>query len=283
MKNTYLYILGLFILASCQTVVDLDVNEGVKSLISQSVLEFPQGDAFGNASVQLTETSAFFSNTSNPAVSGALVVINDLYILEEQGENTGLYTFDSIPLNQSASYKLSIEAELNGLEGSWEGEDVFTQLAQIDSFYIISDLDPDTFSKKGYFINMAFTEPGNEVNFYLQELEHKKADTINNNFRLPYAVIYDDFFANGQDLDFPINDVPFGIGDTACFKFSSISEPTYLYYENLNQLLFQTVGIGAAPPFPLRGNLVSKNDNFENALGNFKVKNVFQREVIIEQ
>jgi hypothetical protein len=33
----------------------------------------------------------------------------------------------------------------------------------------------------------------------------------------------------------------------------------------------------------LRGNLVSENENFENAFGNFKVKNVSQKDLVIEE
>ena len=283
MRNSYLFIAVLFIISSCQTVVDLELEEGSKNIISESVLEFVQGKDYGSVRVDLTETSSYFSNDENPVVSNAIVVLNDLYILVEQEENPGLYIFDSVPLDVNATYKLSIQAELNGIEGEWEGTDYFTQLAPIDTLYTYFELGGGHHNKDGYFVNIGFTEPANEVNFYIQEVDHKPFDTDDVVHKLPYALIYDDLFVNGFYLEFAINDRPYQLKDTVSVRFSSISEPTYSFYENLNQLLFQTIGIGAAPPFPLRGNLVSKNENFENALGNFKVKNVFRKDLVIEE
>lgn len=282
MKNTYLFLAALFLLSSCQTVVDLELDEGSKTLVSESVLEFVQGKDYGSVRVALTETASYFSNDENPIVSNAIVVLNDIHILVEQEENSGVYIFDSVPLVAvNEVCKLSIQAEVNGVQGEWEGTDYFTQLAPIDTIYTSFELEAGHLGKDGYFVNIGFTEPGNEINFYVQEIEHKPFDTTFVLHDFPYPHIYDDIVVNGQYLEFPINDRPYKKMDTVSVKFSSISEHTFSFYENLIQLLFQTVGIGAAPPFPLRGNLVSQNENFENALGNFKVKNVFQRDLII--
>lgn len=282
MKNSYLYLALVLIFASCETVVQLDLVEGKKNLVSQSVLEFTQGEEFGVATVTLTETAAFFSEDSNPIVSGALVVINDIYTLEEIG-TSGVYVNNNIPLANNSEFKLSIEAEINDLQGSWKGTDLFTSLATIDTFYVDFQPSQNPHESDGYFLNIGFEDPGDEVNFYLQELDEILLDTAAMNkrgFGMMFR-IYDDLFVNGNCIEFPINDRAYMIGDSIDFKFSSISEPSFLFYENLFQLTFQTIGTGAAPPFPLRGNLVSQNDNFENALGNFKVKNMFHKSVVI--
>jgi hypothetical protein len=282
MNKSFIYIVSLVLFASCETVVDIDLEEGPKNLVSQSILEFPLGDDYGVATVELSETSAFFSDVDNPVVSGAQVVINDIYVLVEQGENTGIYTLDSIPLTQNGIYNLSIEASIDGQEGEWQGSDYFTEMSPVDT-YISLESGQGPNMKDGYFVNVTFTEPGDEVNFYLLEREEVRGDSIDGRSTFPDLRPYDDEFVNGHDLDFPINDKPYYIGDSVSIKFSSISEPTFLFYENLFQLLYQTIGIGAAPPFALRGNLVSENENFENAFGNFKVKNVFQRDLVIEE
>jgi hypothetical protein len=282
MNKSFIYIVSLLLFASCETVVDIDLEEGQKNLVSQSILEFPLGDDYGVATVDLSETSAFFSDVDNPVVSGAHVVINDIYVLVEQGENTGIYTLDSIPLTQNGIYNLSIEASIDGQEGEWQGSDYFTKMSPVDT-YISFESGQGPNMKDGYFVNVTFTEPGDEVNFYLLEREEVRGDSIDGRSTFPDLRPYDDAFVNGHDLDFPINDKPYYIGDSVSIKFSSISEPTFLFYENLFQLLYQTIGIGAAPPFALRGNLVSENENFENAFGNFKVKNVFQRDLVIEE
>mgnify|MGYP006097788019 CR=1 FL=1 len=280
MNKSFIYIVSLVLFASCETVVDIDLEEGQKNLVSRSVLEFPLGDDYGVATVELSETSAFFSDMDNPVVSGAHVVINDIYVLLEQGENSGIYTLDSIPLTENGIYNLSIEASIDGQEGEWKGSDYFIKMSPVDT-YISFESGQGTHMKDGYFVNVTFTEPGDEVNFYLLEREEVRGDSIEGRSNFPDLRPYDDEFVNGHDLDFPINDKPYSIGDSVSFKFSSITESSYMFYENLFQLLYQTIGIGAAPPFALRGNLVSENENFENAFGNFKVKNVFKNHIVI--
>ena len=46
--------------------------------------------------------------------------------------------------------------------------------------------------------------------------------------------------------------------------------------------LTETSGIGAPPPFPLYGNVVSLNDNFSNALGNFQVRSTTVKQITVE-
>ena len=69
-----------------------------------------------------------------------------------------------------------------------------------------------------------------------------------------------------------VNDEPLKEGQTLKLILSSITEDMYYYYFNMYTLLTETSGIGAPPPFPLYGNVVSLNDNFSNALGNFQVR-----------
>ncbi|MEZ7925862.1 MAG: DUF4249 family protein [Flavobacteriales bacterium] len=282
MNKSFIYIVSLVLFASCETVVDIDLEEGQKNLVSRSVLEFPLGDDYGVATVELSETSAFFSDMDNPVVSGAHVVINDIYVLLEQGENSGIYTLDSIPLTENGIYNLSIEASIDGQEGAWKGSDYFTEIPPVDT-YISLESGQGPYMKDGYIVNVTFTDPGDEVNFYLLETSRPYTlDSIDGRSNYPNLRPYDDEFVNGNDVNFPIYKL-YNIGDCVSIKFSSISEPTFLFYENLYQLLYQTIGIGAAPPFALRGNLVSENENFENAFGNFKVKNVFQKDLVIEE
>ena len=56
---------------------------------------------------------------------------------------------------------------------------------------------------------------------------------------------------------------------------------SYYYYFNLYTLLTETSGIGSAPPFPLHGNVVSIDENFENALGYFQVRSTTEKEITI--
>jgi hypothetical protein len=283
MKNVFLILISLLVFSSCETVVDLTLSEGQKSLVSEAVLEFPDDSDYGNVRVFLTQTASFFSDAPNLPISGANIVLNDTYLLDEHPDSMGYYTIGSIPKEIGAIYKLDIEAEISGVTGSWSGSDYLTQRAIVDSFYVVFKPGQGPFDKGGYHIHMAFDEPGDQVNFYHQKIEVSRNDTMPTYKQPDFVQIYDDELVNGQYLDFEINHRPYLLSDTVSVVFSSITEPTYLFYENINQLLFETIGVGAAPPFPLRGNLISQNDNFENSLGNFQVKNIFEKVIIIEE
>ena len=283
MKNVFLILVSLLVFSSCETVVDLTLPEGQKSLVSEAVLEFPDDSDYGNVRVFLTQTASFFSDAPNLPISGANIVLNDTYLLDEHPDSMGYYTIGSIPKEIGAIYKLDIEAEISGVSGSWSGSDYLTQRPIVDSFYVVFKPAQGPFHEGGYHIHMAFDEPGDQKNFYHQKIEVLRNDTLRPYKDPNFIQIYDDELVNGQYLDFEINHIPFLLSDTVSVAFSSITEPTYLFYENINQLLFETIGIGAAPPFPLRGNLISQNDNFENSLGNFQVKNIFEKVIIIEE
>ena len=61
-------------------------------------------------------------------------------------------------------------------------------------------------------------------------------------------------------------------GQTLKLILSSITEDMYYYYFNMYTLLTETKWNRFTTSFPLYGNVVSLNDNFSNALGNFQVK-----------
>ena len=95
------------------------------------------------------------------------------------------------------------------------------------------------------------------------------------------SLIFKDEYINGMDLNFIVNDIPLKEGDHLKVVLSSITEDIYYYYFNLYTLLTETSGIGAAPPFPLYGNVVSINENFGNALGCFQVRSTSVKEITI--
>lgn len=282
MKNLSLILFSLLIFTACETVVDLELNEGDKSLVSEAVLEFPSDSEFGVVHVYLTATTNFFSNTPNQPISDAVIVLNDTYMLNEQTDSLGYYIAEGIPKEIGESYTIDITADINGVVGNWIGADSLMDIPVVDSVYVIYKPAMGPMDDGGFHLKMAFEEPGDQVNYYHQKMNVRRNDTLKAYKSPGYNEIYDDLWVNGQYLDFEINRRPFLLNDTVNLKFSSITEASYMFYDNVNQLLFETVGIGAAPPFALKGNLVSQNDDFENSLGNFKVKNVFEAEIIIQ-
>ena len=283
MRNFFSCLFTLLVFVSCETVVQVDLQEVSKRLVSESYLEFSEITGSGSARVYLTETSPFYGDSNPIPISGAQVTINESYILVEDPDSLGFYVSElPIPYLGETSFVLDIQAEIGGLEGHWTATDQFTELPSIDDFYYAYNSQQSLFQDPGYFVNVMFTDPIDEVNFYHFSVEIN--DSLN--FELTPGTkrssILKDEFINGQLVLFPVNDTPLELGDRLKWTISSMSEYAYNYYFNMYTLLTETSGVGAASPFPLQGNLSSLNNNFDNALGIFQVRSISIREISIE-
>ena len=282
MKKTIFYGLILFLFSSCETVVELELDEGAINLVVESYLEFSDTSDSGFAHVFLTESSPFYNNQSPKIISNSTVFINDMYPLIEDPDSVGYYTSQTpIPYLGEEEYSLDIIADINDVEGHWRAINNYTTVPEIDSIYYVYEPASPPFQEEGYYVKITLTDPAEEVNFY--HLTVLVNDTIS--FELSpgtkRSLIFKDEYINGMDLNFIVNDIPLKEGEHLKVILSSITEDIYYYYFNLYTLLTETSGIGAAPPFPLYGNVVSINENFGNALGCFQVRSTSVKEITI--
>ena len=283
MKKVIYYLLGLLCYSSCETVVDLELNEGDKTLVVESYLEFSDTSDVGSARVYLTESSNFNGNTSPNVVSNATILINDTYVLDEDPDSLGFYVSNiPIPYLGQEKFDIDIVADIDGKEGNWTASNDFTNVPNIDSIYYVFKEAAPPFQDEGYYVKIMFDDPVDEQNFY--HLTVLINDTLS--FELTpgtkRSLILRDEYVNGSGLNFEVNDEPLKEGQTLKVILSSITEDTYYYYFNMYTLLTETSGIGAPPPFPLYGNLVSLNNNFPNALGNFQVRSTTVKDITVE-
>tara|TARA_Y100000589_G_scaffold49437_1_gene41188 strand:- start:217 stop:1068 length:852 start_codon:yes stop_codon:yes gene_type:complete len=283
MKKVIYYLLGLLCFSSCETVVDLELNEGDKTLVVESYLEFSDTADVGSARVYLTESSNFNGNTSPNIISNATILINDTYVLDEDPDSLGFYVSNlPIPYLGQEKFDIDIVADIDGKEGNWTASNDFTNVPNIDSIYYVFKEAAPPFQDEGYYVKIMFEDPVDEQNFY--HLTVLINDTLS--FELTpgtkRSLILRDEYVNGSGLNFEVNDEPLKEGQTLKVILSSITEDTYYYYFNMYTLLTETSGIGAPPPFPLYGNLVSLNNNFPNALGNFQVRSTTVKEITVE-
>ena len=276
-----LFILIVFV--SCETVVQVDLQDGPRRLVSESYLEFSEITGEGDARVFLTRTSPFYAEGNPIPVTGAQVTINESYVLIEDPDSIGFYvSHQPIPYLGETSFVLDIQTEIDGIQGHWSASDQYTSLPPIDDFYYFYNNSQSLFQDPGYFVNVMFTDPIDDVNFYHFSVEINDSLSFELTPGTKRSSILKDEFINGQDLIFPVNDSPLESGDRLKFTMSSLSKYAYDYYFNLYTLLTETSGVGAASPFPLQGNISSMNDNFDNALGIFQVRSTSIREITIE-
>ena len=282
MKKINIYCLSLLLFGSCETVVQLELDEGDKKLVVESYLEFSDTTDSGLARVFLTESSAFYGDMNPKVVSNATVSINDTYTLIEVPDSLGLYVSpDPIPYLGEEAFSVDIIADIDGTEGHWNGVNDYTAVPKIDSIYYVYEPASPPFQEEGYYVKIMLTDPVEEQNFYHLTVMVNDTVTLELNPGTKRSSIFKDEYINGMDLNFMVNDIPLKEGEHLKLILSSITEDTYYYYFNLYTLLTETSGIGAAPPFPLYGNLVSLNENFDNALGNFQVRSTTVKEITI--
>jgi len=283
MKKVSIYYLILILFSSCETVVQLELDEGEKNLVVESYLEFSDTTDSGFAHVFLTESSAFYGNSTPKSVSNATISINDTYILVEDMDSLGYYVSQSpIPYSGEAEFRMDIMADIDGKEGRWSATDPYTSVPEIDSIYYVYEAEASLFQEEGYYVKVMLTDPAEEENFYHLNVLVNDALSFELSPGTKRSLIFKDEYVNGMDLNFMVNDIPLKEGEHLKLILSSITEDVYYYYFNLYTLLTETSGIGAAPPFPLYGNVVSQNENFDNALGYFQVRSTTVKEITID-
>ena len=283
MKKVSIYYLILILFSSCETVVQLELDEGEKNLVVESYLEFSDTTDSGFAHVFLTESSAFYGNTTPKPVSNATISINDTYILVEDMDSLGYYVSQSpIPYSGEAEFRIDIIADVDGKEGRWSATDPYTSVPEIDSIYYVYEAEASLFQEEGYYVKVMLTDPAEEENFYHLNVLVNDALSFELSPGTKRSLIFKDEYVNGMDLNFMVNDIPLKEGEHLKLILSSITEDVYYYYFNLYTLLTETSGIGATPPFPLYGNVVSQNENFDNALGYFQVRSTTVKEITID-
>ena len=282
MKKASIYSLILILFTSCETVVEVDLNEGEKNLVVESYLEFSRNTNKGYAHVYLSESSAFYGNTSPNPVSNAVVTINDIHTLVEVPDSLGYYVSqDSIPVGPS-EFELKISATIDGKEGEWSATDAYTEIPNIDSIYYVYEPASPPFQDEGFYAKIMLVDPVEVPNFYHLDVFINDSLSFELTPGTKRSSILRDEYTNGSALDFEVNDEPLQAGDHLEVRLSSITEEVYFYYFNLYTLLTETNGIGSPPPFPLYGNVVSDNANFNNALGNFQVRSTTVKEITID-
>lgn len=282
MKKASIYFLFLILFTSCETVVEVDLNEGEKNLVVESYLEFSKSTNMGFAHVYLTESSAFYENKRPKAVSNAILTINDVYTLVEHPDSTGYYVSqDSIPAGAS-EFELKITATIDDKEGEWSAKDTYTEIPSIDSIYYVYESASPPFQDEGYYAKIMLVDPFEVSNFYHLDVFINDTLSFELNGGTKRSSILRDEYTNGSVLDFEVNDDPLKYGDHLKVRLSSVTEEVYFYYFNLYTLLTESNGIGSPPPFPLYGNVVSKNENFNNALGLFQVRSFTQSELSVQ-
>lgn len=269
--NLYFIILSLG-MYSCEDVINVDIPEGETLLVVDGWIT----DQSGPYIITLSTTDRYFSNSEAPKVTGAIVRISDSEGNTEVLQETalGIYETQSIQGKIGNSYTLEIEYDGE----SYKSDTYLSPTSPIDSLTYRYEEANLVREDPGIFASYYGPELPEEGNFYRMKvyvnnvLENKTEDLL----------LFDDKFTNGNYFnDYELEDTPLTEGDNLRVEFWSLTEDTYLFYEEMLGQIDNT-GLFANPIANIRTNIINNNPNSKRvAVGYFGASSVSSKSGII--
>lgn len=272
--NTYFKLtILLFVLAftSCEDVIDVDVQEAPSRLVIEASLDWEKGTTGNNQTIKLSKSTPYFDTTTNTSVATASVRVTNTNSAEEfvfSHQSNGIYTTtEFVPvINDSYILEVVYDGE------TYEANETLTSVTDITS---ITQSVEDGFDDEALEMNVFFTDPEDEENYYLFKTQ-RRGDL------LPELEDGNDEFVNGneitwwfekeedEDTDKIEEYMP---GDIVDISFFGISED---YHNYIRILIEQSEGAGlfSTTPVPLKGNCINITKPNNYAFGYFRLTQV---------
>lgn len=263
MKNIA-YLLGIVLIAaSCQKVIDVDLNDTNKTIVIEG--NYTGQDSTVRVNVSLT--SSYFDSEPSPVIDNAVVTITD---------GAGITTV--VPSIGSGNY------ELSGYIPSYGSDYVLTVTHDGVTYSakcnmpVPVTLDPITYlyfdgffgAEGGYAAFMNFNDPANVENYYIAALGLNGViyDGIDDLFT------QDDALTDGNLVQRPLFASDFyDIGDTIYMELRSVDKAIYDYTNEIQSIIG---GSNSAAP----GNPTTNWDN--GALGYFNAYGISKDTVVVQ-
>ena len=266
-----IYLLTLLFFASCEEVIDVDLNAAEPRLVIDAAIKWEKGTDGSLQTIRLTTTAAYFDDEV-PAVSDAIVTItnsqNTVFTFVEF-ENTGYYECDNFIPVLNESYTLTVISDGE----TYNATEILKPVPVIDAITQTAD---GGFTGDNPEVKIFFTDNGATDDFYLFSYL-SPADPY------PSYEVLEDRLIQGNQSFSSYSDEDLDSGDVTSLYIAGISER---YYNYMRILLSISGGGGGgpfqSPPATVRGNIVNPT-NIENyALGYFSASEIDYRSVIIE-
>ncbi|MBT29419.1 MAG: hypothetical protein CMO01_07120 [Thalassobius sp.] len=262
------YLLLLLLLSSCEEIVNPDLITADPVVVIDAIVSNTESKNY----VILSKTSAFNAQGSTPKISGANVTLtysNETVNYTESDSGKYIPNQDISTSLLSGQYRLEMEVENN----LYAAEGILPTFILLDSI-TVSRREEDPSFDDGYYPIIHFTDPPNEINYYMWEIylnsEFISSDDI---------ILNDDEAFEGRsvayELPFSIALEDVNVGDTLKVYNYSISSDAYDYYNGLLLL----VGSGS-PAQAIPDNPVSNIEG--GGLGFFNVCQIDSTFVLIE-
>lgn len=260
----------IIVFASCEDVVDVEVQDGPTRLVVEASLNWEKGTAGNQQTIRLSESTPFFNTGAITQVTGASVVVTndssgDEFVFGDQGNGEYLSTTFEPVLNQSYSLRIEHNGEV------YTATETMTPVTDITDIFQNRE---EGFNDEELEVHVVFNDPEEEGNNYLFKF-YREGDL------LPSLEVGEDRFLNGNEIDwwFEIeededeNIEPFQPGDVLQIEMYGISRPYYDYIKILVEQLGGT-GLFESTPVTVRGNCINETNPENYAFGYFRLTEV---------
>jgi hypothetical protein len=253
----------LFLIAGCEKVIDVDLNDAAPALVIEGNLYFNNE----MLEVRISRTGSYFDSKPLEKVNHAQVILENesgvRRLVSNRGE--GIYRLENFKAQLEKNYRLLVETE----DGEYEAVSTLHRPVVIDSLaYEYSG--EALFFEGGYRILLYFSDPPEKKNYYRVKV-YKNGVQFNNAGDI---IVFDDSSLDGKGIQVRLRGQIFAAGDTARIELFSIDRNAWEYFTTLRDMTNANPG-SPAPANPL--------SNFSNgALGYFSASSSDSKEIIIE-
>lgn len=195
--ESFILISLLGIASSCTAPIDIDTDESDPVIVIYSVIT----EELTHQSVRLSSSSPYFSNESNPLISGAIVQIESsgdkIFIFQESDTAKGLYFSEELMAGvQGVSYKLTVDVDFDGdgIKERYEANMTMPYKIELDSIELEKKR---IMGKQFYAVNIYGEEPPTE-DYYL--FKYAVNDSLISGKISKYECSSDEFF-NGEYIN----------------------------------------------------------------------------------
>jgi len=258
MKNikTFIVLILVILLYSCEDVVNVDLEESKPRLVVEASIIWRKDTSGKDQIIKLTTTAPFFDTIIPPAKDARVEIFSESGVTYEFDEvDPGIYRNNNFNVELNATYILNIEYK-NELYTATEKFKPVVQLEEITQTQN-GGFNGDEYELKGYY-----TDPAEETNYYL--------------FRFTFEdlsiQIYDDEFTNGNRTFAYFSKEDLEPGNEVNFEIQGISEQFYNYlYILSSQAGDSNGGPFQTQPTTVRGNIVNTTNPDNFAFGYFRL------------
>lgn len=269
------FFLSVFLIISCQDVVNLDLENKESKLVIQANITFQKQTSGASQVIRLTKSADFYNNVV-PAANGAIVSVTNnntqqiFNFIEDN--NSGLYKCNNfIPIFLN-TYTLKINYQNNN----------YLATEKLMPVAAISELVQDAsggINGKEIVVKAFYIDTPTEENFYLFNYFYTDKE---DDFVKPVFYVSKDIFYNGNLFFSTTFKNGLKAGDEIKITHFGISQNYYNYLVVLLRLANQNAGPFTAPPVAVRGNIINQNNQNDFPFGYFSLSESDEKLYIVK-